>query len=380
MAIKIVINIYQNLLLKWKYTMEISELLSKLKTDLCDTDNPLTKKAAVDMIEIIENKYQEMQSDLNDQRLLYETTLDHSTEIENELSIRNEQITIMMQQMKKYLSPQLYELIVLGNISNDTSQNRRKKLTIFFSDIVGFTDLTDSVEPELLANLLNEYLNEMSKIAQKYDGTIDKYIGDAIMIYFGDSDGSNSQQNAKNAVLMALEMQSEIKNIRNSWKKQGINHHFQIRIGINTGFCTIGNFGSSERMDYTIIGGQVNAAARLEHLSETGGILVSGATYLLVKDLVEADFRGQLHVKGIQRPIEVYQILGRKDQNAAAHTLIKERTDGFDMDPILFRNEVTSQLERAEYESALIKALDLLRNAPPVIHPPIDQMESKKNK
>lgn len=311
-------------------------------------------------------KYSELMSDLNDQRLMYETTLEHSTEIENELSVKNDQITTLMEQMKKYLSSQLYDLIVHGNISNDTQQNQRKKLSIFFSDIVGFTDLTDSVEPELLATLLNEYLDEMSKIALKFGGTIDKFIGDAIMIFFGNSENADDRKEAQNCVLMALEMQSMMKRIRDSWKNQGINHHLRIRVGINTGYCTIGNFGSSERMDYTIIGGQVNAAARLEHLSENGGILISGSTYLLVEDIVDAELRGQIQVKGIQRPIEVYQVMGRKNKEEAATVLIKENKNGFDLEHIQFRAGLTSRLERDEYIAALQKALELLNLSPEI--------------
>ncbi|HRP69234.1 MAG TPA: adenylate/guanylate cyclase domain-containing protein [Turneriella sp.] len=318
------------------------------------------------LVKVLTEKHNELISDFNDQKLLYETTLEHSTEIENEISAKNDQITTLMEQMKKYLSSQLYDLIVHGNISNDTQQNQRKKLSIFFSDIVGFTDLTDSVEPELLATLLNEYLDEMSKIALKYGGTIDKFIGDAIMIFFGNSENADDRKEAQNCVLMALEMQSMMKRIRDSWKNQGINHHLRIRIGINTGYCTIGNFGSSERMDYTIIGGQVNAAARLEHLSENGGILISGSTYLLVEDIVEAELRGQIQVKGIQRPIEVYQVMGRKNKDEASAVLIKENKNGFDLGHIQFRAGLTSRLERDEYIAALQKALELLQLSPEI--------------
>lgn len=347
--------------------MQIFESITQLsKLMSVSKGSPETLAKVEALIANIQDKYREMESDFNDQKILYETTLEHSTEIENELSIKNDQITLMMEQMKKYLSSQLYDLIVHGKVSNDTTQNRRKKLSIFFSDIVGFTDLTDSVEPELLASLLNEYLDKMSKIAQKFGGTIDKYIGDAIMVYFGDSDNANDKEEAQKCVLMALEMQSSMQAIRDSWKEQGISHHLQIRIGINTGFCTIGNFGSNERMDYTIIGGQVNAAARLEHLSDLGGIMVSGSTFLLVSELVEAELRGHIQVKGIQHPIEVYQIQGRKDATVAAKTYIKENKEGFDLYPINFRTHKTSALERKEYAAALKKALELLQLAPEI--------------
>ena len=345
--------------------MEISQAISSLEK-LINESHDDNKAAMHNLLTQIQNQSSEMADDINDQQLLYETTLEHSTEIENELSLKNDQVNLLMEKMRKYLSKQLYDMIIQDNITDNTDQNQRKKLSVFFSDIVGFTDLTDSVEPELLASLLNQYLNEMSTIANEYGGTIDKFIGDAIMIYFGNSDDDDDYTEAKKCVEMALAMQTKMRDIRSSWLKQGINHHLEIRIGINTGFCTIGNFGSSERMDFTIIGGQVNAAARLEHLSESGGIMISGSTYNLIEDIIDAEFRGQIKVKGIQRPIEVYQIIGRKDKNLAAKTMIKERKDGFDLKPILFRSESASSLERHEYASALRKALEILELSPNV--------------
>lgn len=331
--------------------------LAQIKSKGIDTE--IVEKGITSLL----REHEALTSEFSDIQVMYETTLEHSTEIENEISVKNDQITELMGKMRKYLSSQLYDLIVHGGVSDDTASNRRKKLTIFFSDIVGFTDLTDSVEPELLSQLLNNYLDVMAGCVKRYGGTIDKYIGDAIMVYFGDKETPNEAQEARNCVLMALEMQTLMHTIREEWKKQGINHHLQIRIGINTGYCTVGNFGSSDRMDYTIIGGQVNAAARLEHISENGGITISESTYLLVEDLVECEHRGKIQVKGIQRPIDTYQVIGKKRTVDDANALLSKRKEGFILASMQFDRLKASRIEKNEMINALESALNELKKA-----------------
>lgn len=338
--------------------LTVEELLARARQELETPSSPEELKklltVALPRVEGVLQEYSDMQ-------MLYENTLDHSTSLENELSEKNDQITELMDKMKRYLSFELYDQIVHGRISDDRDSHHRQKLTIFFSDIVGFTDLTDSVEPEILADLLNDYLDRMSDICDKYGGTIDKYIGDAIMVYFG-ADGEKSEHEAaQSCVRMALEMQERMHEIRDIWKQKGINHHLEIRVGINTGYVTIGNFGSNKRMDYTIIGGQVNAASRLEHISSKGGILISGATYLLVKDLVEATFKGKLRVKGITHPIEVYEILGLQDLSKKENSYLDATKNGFELKPIQWHQSKSSQIERRQMIHALEKALEIIR-------------------
>src|SRR5439155_16559410 len=168
----------------------------------------------------------------------------------------------------------------------------------FFSDIANFTETTDNLESEELTNLLNQYLTEMSKITLQFGATIDKYIGDAIMLFFGDPETKGIKQDAQNCVSMAVAMQRRMQELQREWRDIGLEQPFQLRIGINTGFCTVGNFGSEDRMDYTIIGNEVNLAARLEAHAELGGILVSHETYSLVKDLIAAEEQSPVKVKG----------------------------------------------------------------------------------
>src|SRR5262249_42326257 len=150
--------------------------------------------------------------------------------------------------LSKYLSPQVYSSIFSG--SQDVRiASSRKKLTIFFSDIADFTETTDALESEELTALLNHYLTEMSKIALAHGATIDKYIGDAILAFFGDPETRGVQEDAMACVDMAIAMQRRMRELQAEWSDAGLQKPFELRIGINTGYCTVGNFGSEDRMD-----------------------------------------------------------------------------------------------------------------------------------
>ncbi|MDA3940586.1 MAG: adenylate/guanylate cyclase domain-containing protein [Spirochaetia bacterium] len=245
----------------------------------------------------------------------YKNLVEHSTLNENDLEKANVGMKKLLNSMKKYLSPQLFNSIVNTPAKDLDLSYERKKLTIFFSDIVGFTQITDMIEPESLSSLLNEYLDEMSRIAEKYGGTIDKFIGDAIMIFFGDSDSDDEYEPGQQCVRMALEMMKKTEALSKGWLAKGSPSHLKVRMGINTGFCTVGNFGSSNRMDYTIIGGQVNIASRLEKISDENSITISNSTYKLVKDIVVVEPPVSKVIKGISHPIEVYKLIRLKDKD-----------------------------------------------------------------
>jgi adenylate cyclase len=168
-----------------------------------------------------------------------------------------------------YLSPELARGIASGEITNSVA-SARKKLTVFFSDIMGFTHQTAKLEPEDLNLLLNSYLEAMNDIIARYNGTLDKYIGDAILVFFGDPHTTGLAEDARACVGMALEMQERLQDLRADWQRQGIADPLQVRMGVTTGFCTVGNFGSSHKIDYTIIGSPVNLAARLQSHARRG--------------------------------------------------------------------------------------------------------------
>ncbi len=206
-----------------------------------------------------------------------EQSMDRVKQANIEVFEKNKELNALANKLAKYLSPQLYQSIFTGK-KDVKIETYRKKLTVFFSDIKDFSKITDSMQSEALSSLLNEYLNEMSRIAIKYSGTIDKYIGDAMMIFFGDPDTKGEKEDAYNCVAMAIEMRKTMNYLQELWVSKGVSRPLKIRIGINTGFCTIGNFGSEERLDYTIIGGEVNMASRLESNATVDSILISHET------------------------------------------------------------------------------------------------------
>ena len=183
-----------------------------------------------------------------------------------------------------------------------------KSAAIFFSDIKDFTGSTSKWQPEDITRLLNSYFTEMSRIAAEYGGTVDKFIGDAMVIFFGDPLSRGVREDALQCVKMAIAMQRSMTNLQALWRDTGDNKTFRIRIGINTGFCDVGNFGSNLRMDYTIIGPEVNLAARLEQAAEPGGILISGETYALVKQEIETEDAITVDAKGFSEPITAYAV------------------------------------------------------------------------
>jgi class 3 adenylate cyclase len=240
---------------------------------------------------------------------------------EQDLTEKSNALAALSAKLAKYLAPQVYDSIFTGQ-QDVKIVSKRKKLTVCFSDLVGFTEITDKMESEDLTHLLNHYLTEMSKIALQYGATIDKYVGDAIVMFFGDPATLGVKEDALACVQMAIAMQKRVGELAQEWRGIGIETPLRCRIGIHTGYCTVGNFGSEDRMDYTMVGGTVNLASRLEHEAPPGGILVSFETFAQVKDKVRCEERGRVQVKGIAEPVATYAVVGLKQdepQAASAH-------------------------------------------------------------
>lgn len=254
--------------------------------------------------------------------------------------------------LSRYVSPQVWQIIFSGK-KDVKLETQRKKLVVFFSDIKGFTSLSEEIEPEELTDLLNNYLTEMSKIVFSHGGTIDKFIGDSVMVFFGDPESKGTKKDAIACVSMAIEMRRHMIVLQQRWRSQGIKSPLEIRMGINTGFCTVGNFGAENRMDYTIIGKEVNLASRLESASEAGEILISYETYSLVKEVISCRERGQIQAKGFSKPVTVYQVVDFRRDLGAHQTFTEHQFDGFTLQVDLAKvknydkDQIITALEKA---------------------------------
>lgn len=203
----------------------------------------------------------------------------------------------------KYLSPKVVE-----QLANDPPElgGTDKELTVFFSDIRGFTTLSENMTPQELVNHLNEYLTAMTDLALDYGGTLDKYMGDAIMCFWGAP--IPQPDHAVLACKCALKQMQVLKKLNESWPEA---KHIDIGIGLNSGIMTVGNMGSKMRMNYTLMGDNVNLGSRLESTNkEYGtGIIISENTYGLVKDKFIVRELDNIRVKGKNKPVVIYELV-----------------------------------------------------------------------
>jgi len=168
----------------------------------------------------------------------------------------------------------------------------------------------------------------MAKIALQHGATIDKYVGDAILVFFGDPETRGVKEDAIACVRMAIAMQRRMRELQAEWREAGLEKPFELRIGINTGYCTVGNFGSEDRMDYTIIGSEVNLASRLQAHADVGSILMSHETCSLVRDAVLAEECSPIQAKGFSRPIRNYRVVDPLGEREPEARLIHEEREG----------------------------------------------------
>lgn len=218
----------------------------------------------------------------------------------------NEQVVMLEagRRLDRYFSPQIAKTIREKEAAGTKLSTSRKMLTIFVSDIDNFSGISEVSEPEDVVNLLSTYFSAMTQIAFKYGGTLDKFLGDGILIFFNDP--TDQPDHAKRAVEMALEMRKKIEELRDSWKDAG--HDLCVTMGINSGYVTVGNIGTEDRLDYTVIGNQVNVAFRLCTEAKPGEILVSQRTESFISSIFELKKVGEITVKGIRTPITTFTV------------------------------------------------------------------------
>jgi adenylate cyclase len=211
-------------------------------------------------------------------------------------------------ELRRFLPMQVAEGLLAGELAAEQALERRR-ITVLFADMVGFTDLSESLEPEELSEVLNEYLREMTAVAMAHGGTLDNFIGDGLMVLFGAPQRAEEKDQAWAAVQAADEMRTTIRELAARIRDRGIPADLQVRVGINTGHCTVGVFGSEVMRAYKAVGFLVNVAARLQTAADPGGILCGFRTYALVKNRVRAEPKEPLKVKGAARPVEAWEIL-----------------------------------------------------------------------
>ena len=216
---------------------------------------------------------------------------------------------VVRRTFESYFPPQVVKKI-MANPDAVALAGQKKELTVLFSDIKDFTRYSATISARHVQELLSEYFEAMTEIVFRFGGTVDKFIGDGLMVFFGDPDPQ--PDHAERCVRAAIEMQKKAREIRRKWEERG-DMPIRIRIGINTDEVVVGNMGSARRLSYTALGSGVNLAQRLESNAPVGGILISKRTYELVKNHVPIEPRGDMVVKGLDEPIEVYEVrMGRE--------------------------------------------------------------------
>ncbi len=214
--------------------------------------------------------------------------------------------------LMKYVSPQLVETI-MADINWASLRAEKKRLTVLFSDVRGFTTISEKFPPEMVVATLNEHLNMMVSVIFKYQGTLDKFVGDCVMAFWG---APLAQPNhAELACRAALEMIEGLEKLNQKWQSEG-RPTLQVGVGVNTGEMLFGNIGSEQRMDFTVIGDSVNLGARLESATKElhASIVISEATFQQVRDLAQARPLGEISVKGKEQKIVVYELLKMADR------------------------------------------------------------------
>jgi adenylate cyclase len=209
--------------------------------------------------------------------------------------------------LERYHSPSVINRI-LNATETESIDAQEVDTTVMFSDIVGFTGMSEKMEPHRVALLLNEYFGEMTEIIFKYEGTLDKFIGDAIMAVFGAP--LAMEDHAVRAVKTALEMREKLREFNDEkFGQEKIN----VRFGINSGPVVAGDIGSPKRIEYTVLGNTVNIAQRLEAgVAKPGQIIIGANTYELVKDHFELQELGEVSLKGLEQMTKVYEVLSEK--------------------------------------------------------------------
>ena len=268
----------------------------------------------------------------------------------------------VINKLTRFVAPQVWEPIVKAD-GPVTVSNKRAKLSIMFSDIVGFTELSDSLSADNLADILNTYMNCMTLIANKHGAVLDKFIGDGMVCFFGEPNSRGPRQDALDCVAMAIDMRREMRTLRQKWRLMGFEGLY-IRVGITTGYCHVGNFGSNNRLSYTLIGKEANLASRLEAVAGKGEIFISESTYDYISYDYDCEYAGAFSLKGFDNKISAWKVLDPDENKGKLSKWVDHTLPGFnlhlnfrdmqDNDYQDIRSRLNLALERIEQEEQAV--------------------------
>ena len=238
-------------------------------------------------------------------------------EINNRRTFRKDQIierqSLELEQsrdaIRRYVPPSVADMIISGR-TGSIDKPVRQRVTILFADMVGFTEVSDRLEPEDLTDLLIDYLSGMAEKAEEFGGTLNEFAGDGVMVMFGAPIPMAVEQQALRAIAAAREMHALMSRLNRQWQLRGlgVGRELKIRVGINTGTASVGSFGSRGRMTYTAMGLQTNIASRIEKAAEPGCTLISNSTWRLAEGHVDCRPRGEVQCRGVHHPVRVYAV------------------------------------------------------------------------
>ena len=208
--------------------------------------------------------------------------------------------------LQRFLAPQVAKIIASSDASEvQLASSHRREITVVFCDLRGFTSFTDSSEPEEVMEVLREYHESMGELIFRYEGTIERFLGDGIMIIFNDP--LPCPEHTKRAVGLALDMREQVDRLAKEWRRKG--HNLGLGIGIASGYATLGQIGFEHRREYSAIGGVTNLASRLCDEARPSQIMINQRAFGSIETSVEAAHIGDLNLKGFNRPIAAYEIL-----------------------------------------------------------------------
>ena len=209
--------------------------------------------------------------------------------------------------LKRFFSPQLAELIVAGG-ADDPLRTHRREITVVFLDLRGFTGFAETAEPEEVMGVLREYHEAMGQLILEHEGTLERFAGDGMMVFFNDPVPVDNP--AERAVRMASAMRDRVRELRSVWRKRG--HDLDLGVGIAQGYATIGAIGFEGRWDYGAIGTVTNLAARLCGEAQGGQVLVTSRVVAATEELIQAEEVGALSLRGLSRPVPTFNVRGLK--------------------------------------------------------------------